>query len=95
MVVLYLAALAQDHWLTVSLFPGKPFLGLVPSLESPFQSLLWPHKVIWPGLNVWVFRCDRILLLPRILGPPFWSLAEGWSRQAVSSLDPGHIVPLR
>jgi hypothetical protein len=71
MVMLNLAALVQDCWLTVSLFPGKLFLGLVPGLEGPFQSLLWPHKVVWPGLNIQVSRCDRILLLPRILGPPF------------------------
>jgi hypothetical protein len=81
--MLHLATLAQGHWLTVSLFPGNPFLGLVssleglvPSLEGLFQSLPWPYKVVWPGLNIWVSRCHRILLLPRILGPPLWSSAE-------------------
>jgi hypothetical protein len=69
--MLHLATLAQGHWLTVSLIPGKPFLGLVPSLEGLFQSLLWPHEVVWPGLNIQVSRCHRILLLPRILGPPY------------------------
>jgi hypothetical protein len=73
--MLYLATLMQGDWLTVSLFLGKPFLGQVPSLEGPFQILLWPHKVIWPNLNIQVSRCDRILLLLGILEPPFWSLA--------------------
>jgi hypothetical protein len=95
MVLLHLAAPAQGLWLTVSLFPGKPFLGLVPSLVGHSQSLLWPHKMVWPGLNIWISRCNRILLFLRILGPPFWSLAEGWRRQLISSLDPGSIVTLR
>jgi hypothetical protein len=34
MIVLHLAALMRVHWLTVSLSPGKLFLGLVPSLED-------------------------------------------------------------
>jgi hypothetical protein len=40
MVVLHLTALVWEHWLTVSLSPGRPFLGLVPSLEDPFWSML-------------------------------------------------------
>jgi hypothetical protein len=90
-----MAALMQGCWLTGFLFPGKPFLVQVPSLEGLFLSLLWPQKVVWPGLNIQVSICDRILLLLEILGPPSWSLAEGWSRQPASSLDPGRAVPLR
>jgi hypothetical protein len=93
--MLHLATLVQGCWLTVSLFPGKPFLGQVPSLEGPFWSLLWPHKVVWPDLNVQVSKCDRILQLLGFLRPLVWSLAERWSRQPASSPVPGHIVPLR
>jgi hypothetical protein len=46
MVALHLVALDQGRWLTVSLYPGRPFFGLVPSLEGPFQSLLRLHKVV-------------------------------------------------
>jgi hypothetical protein len=42
-----------------------------------FQCLLWPHKVVWPGLNIQVPICNRILLLLEILQPLSWSLAEG------------------
>jgi hypothetical protein len=48
--------------------------------------------VVWPGLNIQVSICYRILPLLEILRPPSWSLAEGWSRQPASSLVPGCAV---
>jgi hypothetical protein len=66
----YLGALMQGRSLTAFLFPGKPFLVQVTSLEDLFWNVLWPLKVVWPGLNIQVSICDRILLLLEILGPP-------------------------
>jgi hypothetical protein len=53
----------------------KAFSWSGPQFGGYFPEPAVAHKVVWPGSNTQVSRYDRILLLPRILGFPFWSLS--------------------